>query len=308
MPGYLENLTIRLTTGIASLPDELRRRHAGHLQAAQRPDGGFAGREGDSDLYYTGFGLRALAVLGELHGQTAERAAVFLRSRLTGRESIVDFLSLIYGAALLDASAGIDVFSDVAGDWRTAVQQALAQLRRADGGYAKGAEGQASSTYHTFLVLLCLELIAAPVPDPEGVARFLLSQRSDDGGFREIRASKRAGTNPTAAAVGALRMLNALDEPTRQVTIDFLCDMQTEEGGLRANSRMPIADVLSTFTGLVTLADLDALDEIDLPPVKQFVQSLQLDGGGFRAAAWDDAHDVEYTFYGLGCLGLLALV
>ena len=32
-------------------------------------------------------------------------------------------------------------------------------LRRTDGGYAKGAEGAASSTYHTFLVLLCQQLI-----------------------------------------------------------------------------------------------------------------------------------------------------
>src|SRR5687768_9914474 len=106
MPGYLEQLTIRLATGISGLSESTRQRHIQYLLAAQRQDGGFRGREGGSDLYYTGFALRALAVLGELHGSTAERAAEFLRSRLAGRESIVDFLSLIYGAALIDSASG----------------------------------------------------------------------------------------------------------------------------------------------------------------------------------------------------------
>src|SRR3954453_1812654 len=86
------------------------------------------------------------------------------------------------------------------------------KLRRSDGGYAKGAEGVASSTYHTFLVLLCQQLVGQSPREPEQIVAFLLSQQCEEGGFREIRASKRAGTNPTAAAIGALRILNALDE------------------------------------------------------------------------------------------------
>ncbi|MCA9222003.1 MAG: geranyl transferase, partial [Planctomycetales bacterium] len=58
MPTYLENLTIRLATGVAELPEPVRQRHVQYLLSAQQTDGGFAGREGDSDLYYTGFALR----------------------------------------------------------------------------------------------------------------------------------------------------------------------------------------------------------------------------------------------------------
>src|SRR5688572_10693891 len=140
MATYLEDLTLRLATGIAQLPEAVRQPHAQYLLAAQREDGGYAGREGGSDLYYTGFALRSLAMLGELYGPPAERAAAFLRSRLTGQESIVDFLSLVYGAALIDTAAGIDVFSGADGNWRNAVAAALERLRRSDGGYAKGAE------------------------------------------------------------------------------------------------------------------------------------------------------------------------
>src|SRR5262245_5286144 len=274
MPTYLEDLTLRLAEGIAALPDELRGRHAKHLLAAQREDGGFAGREGASDLYYTGFALRSLAILGELYGPPAERAAAFLRSRLKGQESIVDFLSLVYGGALIESAAGIDVFAGADANWREAVAAALEKLRRSDGGYAKGAEGIASSTYHTFLVLLCLQLIGRDAQEPERIVAFIRSQQCDDGGFREIRASKRAGTNPTAAAIGSLRILGEVDQGIRFGTIDFLAEMQTEEGGLRANTRIPIADLLSTFTGLLTLLDLGGAAELDLPGMQRFAESL----------------------------------
>jgi geranylgeranyl transferase type-2 subunit beta len=304
--SYLEQLTLRLAAGIAELPEATRARHAQYLLAAQRDDGGFAGREGGSDLYYTGFALRGLAILGELHGEPAQRAAGFLRAKLRGQESIIDFLSLIYGGKLLEMAAGANVFGDADANWRSAVAEALLKLRRPDGGFAKGAEGSASSTYHTFLVLLCMQLIEQSVPEPEKIVSFLRTQQAADGGFLEIRAQKRAGTNPTAAAIASLRLLDSLDEATRLDTIDFLLDLQTDEGGLRANTRIPIADLLSTFTGLLTLQDLGGNNEIDIKLLARFVQSLELETGGFHGAAWDPAHDVEYTFYGLGCLALLA--
>jgi geranylgeranyl transferase type-2 subunit beta len=294
---YLESLTLRLAAGIAALPEATRRRHGDYLLAAQQPDGGFAGREGGSDLYYTGFGLRGLALLGHLYGEPAERAALFLRSRLGGQESIVDFFSLVYGAALLESAAGIDVFAQAGPGWRDNIARLVETFRRPDGGYAKGSEGTASSTYHTFLVLLCLDLAGRQPPDPERIVAFLHAQAAEEGGFREIRASKRAGTNPTAAAIAALRMLGALGEAQREGTIDFLAEMQTDEGGLRANTRIPIADLLSTFTGLVTLQDLGGIGEIDVAAAGRFARSMERDEGGFHGAEWDGDHDVEYSFY-----------
>ncbi|MBP86328.1 MAG: beta-hydroxylase [Planctomycetaceae bacterium] len=305
MPAYLEELTIRLGTGIGELPEVLRDKHAAYMRAAQQADGGFAGREGGSDLYYTGFALRSLSILGELHGDVAERAAEFLKGRLAGQELIIDFLSLVYGAMLLEAAAGIDVFAHAAENWRDAVADALEKLRREDGGYAKGEEGMASSTYHTFLVLLCRQLIERPLPFPERIVEFILSQQAEEGGFREIRASKRAGTNPTAAAIGTLRILDALNDKIRESTLDFLVEMQMDDGGLRANTRIPFSDLLSTFTGSLTLIDLDALNEIDISDARRYAESMAQATGGFRGAELDPADDVEYSFYGLGCLALL---
>ena len=127
----------------------------------------------------------------------------------------------------------------------------------------------------------------------------------DDGGFLEIRVGKRAGINPTAAAIGALRILDALDQDTIDNTIDFMLDMQSDDGGLCANTRIPFSDLLSTFTGSLTLADLGGYHELNLSSLGQFVHTLQREQGGFMAFHLDPAHDVEYTFYGLGCLALV---
>src|SRR5262245_27733051 len=216
MLPYLAELTIKLASGLGELDQKRRERHIAWLLKQQQSDGGFRGREGGSDLYYTSFALRSLAILGELHGRTAEQAASFLNSRLQSRESVIDALSLIYSAATLESSAGLDVFANISVDWRKNVAQWFEQLRRQDGGYAKGVEGVASSTYQTFLTLLCLQLLEMSVPAPDKVVAFLLSQRGADGGFREIRASKRSGTNPTAAAIGALRILDRLTNEVRE--------------------------------------------------------------------------------------------
>lgn len=310
MSTYLQQLTIRLAEGVGQLPESTRAKHKDYFLRSQQSDGGFAGREGGSDLYYTTFAMRGLSILGELYGEVAERVEQFLRPQLASHQTIVDFFSLFYAANLLKVSAGTDIFADADPAWPDQVAAFLDRLRREDGGYAKAPEGNAGSTYHTFLVLLVLQLIERPIPFPEQVLGFLDSRRDADGGWHEIRVSKRPGTNPTAAAVGSLRILNAIDEAKDPelvaTTLDYLCEMQTDEGGLRANTRIPIADLLSSFTGGLTLIDLDAFDEIDVPAYRKFVQSMERSEGGFQAAAWDTAHDVEYSFYGLGCLALLA--
>lgn len=306
MFNYLENLMLRLAHGTAALPEGLRTRQVEYLKRSQRPDGGFAGREGESDLYYTAFGLRGLALLGHLNDEPAERAAGYLRRQLAGHTPLVDFISLLFAGALIEASAGIDVFAESSPDWRQSVARLFEQFRRPDGGYAKTDEGQSSSTYHTFLVVVAQQLLGGrPVEGPK-LIEFVRSRRREDGGFVEIGPMRKSGTNPTAAAAALLNILDAFDDDSRRGVIDFLSEMQTDEGGLKANTRIPLADLLSTFTGLLTLADLNALDQVDCDLARDYVASLEETSGGFRGGAWDEAADVEYSFYGLGALSLLA--
>jgi geranylgeranyl transferase type-2 subunit beta len=310
--GYLQHLTGRLADGLARLPESSRGRQVAYLRAAQNADGGFSGREGGSDLYYTGFALRSLAALDALTPEVCEGAAAFLRGSLARQASVVDFFSLLYACVLVQAWGGLDVLADSPPDWPERVAALLETFRTADGGYGKTAGAASGSTYHTFLVGLCYQLLGLPLPRPAEVVRFVHGRRRDDGGFVEIAPMRRSGTNPTAAAVGVLQLLAgseadaALWPPgVRDGVIAFLAEMPSPEGGLRANGRAPLADLLSTFTGAWTLHQLGGLDRLDADAVREYALALALPGGGFRGGLWDDRTDVEYTFYGLGVAALL---
>lgn len=303
--AYLSDLTLRLTMGAATLPTETRDLHAKYLLAQQQQDGGFGGREGGSDPYYTGFALRGLLMLDALEPTVAQRCALFLESRLQGREGIVDLISLVFGAAILEVGAGIEVLSNAPPEWPSQLSELLESYRQSDGGYAKSPEGRAGSTYQTFLTLLCYELIGIDVPAREEALRFLLEREHQEGGFLEIRVGKRAGVNPTAAAIGGLKVLDALSPEIGARTAQFMIDQQADEGGFTANTRIPLPDLLSTCTALITLTDLDASQYIDQAAAKHFVESMQRPTGGFAGFAFDPAEDVEYTFYGLAALALL---
>jgi geranylgeranyl transferase type-2 subunit beta len=278
----------------------------------QQPDGGFCGRAGASDLYYTPFALRGLAVLGHQDDSATSRAGDYLRGQLQQQVSVIDLISLIFAGKQLEAWTGQDVFDQANADWPTAVVARLEALRRPDGGYAKTVAGQASSTYQTFLITLTYELLELPLPRPERAAQFLLGQQRADGGFVEIGVMRRSGTNPTAAAIGGLLVLQPLvDRPllsseNRASAAQFLLASFTDAGGLRANTQIPIADLLSTYTGLQTLVDLDAGQQVDPERVRQFVAPLQQPSGGYLAADWDEVADVEYSFYGVAVQGLLS--
>ena len=307
MANYLQTLTARLADGLLRLPPEFRARHGAYLRARQNPDGGFSGREGDSDLYYTGFALRGLAVLDELTAEVCERAAAFLRASLTRQASVVDFYSLLYACVLVQLGGGPDVLADSPPDWPDRVAATLESFRAPDGGYAKEPGAVSGSTYHTFLVALCYELLGRSLPQPPEVARFVRARRREDGGYVEVAPMRRSGTNPTAAAIGVLQVLGAdHGEEERAAVVDFLAAMPSGEGGLRANGRIPAADLLSTFTGCWTLAQLGGLERIDAAAALDYARTLEDAGGGFRGGLWDERSDVEYTFYGLGVCALLA--
>src|SRR3954447_9066053 len=114
---YLQRLTARLVDGVDLLGPEFRERHARWLVSRQNPDGGFSGREGGSDLYYTGFALRSLAVLQGLTPELCERTAAFLKQRMGEPASVIDLFSLLVSCFLVPLGGGPDVLATAPNDW-----------------------------------------------------------------------------------------------------------------------------------------------------------------------------------------------
>ena len=306
---YLLRLGTRLADGLAGMETERRERHRRFVMSHQLPDGGFRGREGDSDLYYTAFAIRCLMMLGGIPTDDARRISSWLAGHSRQRLNAVDLVSWLYSVLMTQLCGAPDLFADALPTWPDEITQALEATRTDDGGYAKSTEGAAGSTYHSFLVGLTYELVGRRVPQPNRLIQFLFDRQRDDGGFVEIAPMRRSGTNPTAAAVALLGMLDGLDDDLPGDVRAYLKEVRSADGGFAANTRIPFPDGLSTFTAILTCQDLGLESLLDRRQLLRFVthpeEGLEFPHGGFRGAAWDNAADVEYTFYGLGMLALL---
>lgn len=303
---YLFALADRVASGLRRIDPHRLDRHRQFLMTQQMADGGFRGREGDSDLYYTGFAVRSLAISGGLDPSRLDSISGFLETHDPLQLNVIDQLSWFYSALVIQAAGGRDLLEHQPADFIDRVAHRLETLRTADGGYAKSPQGTAGSTYHSFLVVLTWQMLGRSVPRPNALIQFLYDRQRDDGGFVEIAPMKRSGTNPTAAAVALLRVLGGLDDDIIADVLGFLTDVASSEGGFQANTRIPFADGLSTFTGLLTAQDLGSDDLLPPRRIEEFVSgALESPDGGFMGASWDQQSDAEYTFYGLGTLGLL---
>ena len=303
---FLLQLADRISSGLRSLPSDQIGVHRRFIELQQTQAGGFRGREGDADLYYTGFALRALAVTGGTSDECRDRLAPYLEAIDPQSLGVIDLVSWLYSALVLQAAGGPDLWSQRPQGSAESIAAAVERQRSRDGGYSKSLEGALGSTYQSFLVALTLEMLDQRLPRRNAMVQFLYDRQREDGGFVEIAPMKRSGTNPTAAAVALLRQLDALDADISDDVVGFLTDVISTEGGFQANTRIPFADGLSTFTGLLTAQDLGRPDLIPPTQMRHWVMNcLECRDGGFRGASWDQQADVEYTFYGLGILGLL---
>jgi len=131
---------------LAQLDAALRQRHVAYLLGCQNADGGWSGREGDSDLYYSAFALRSLAVLDALSLEVCDRSAGFLRGCLTRQASVVDFFSLLYACLLIQAAGGPDVLEGSPPDYGAAACPA-AVVAPVDLGAGEGLSASPPATF-----------------------------------------------------------------------------------------------------------------------------------------------------------------
>src|SRR5262249_56925795 len=159
--GFLLRLTRRLAGELRRLDPERAARHVNFTLRFQQTDGGFAGREGGSDLYYTSFAVRTLALLDALDRSRCQAIATYLKSAAAARQeySLIDLVSWLYSVMTVQLIGNLEPFAGDTKSFADEITASLETFRRPDGGYAKTNEGGVGSTYHTFLPALCFDLL-----------------------------------------------------------------------------------------------------------------------------------------------------
>lgn len=264
------------------------------VRSRMAPDGGFRGRTGQSDLYYTVFALDCLLALdAQIPTEHIER---HLRS-FGGGES----LDLIHTACLARcwaALAGVELDETV----RLSMLDKLEQYRCEGGGYSHTADRAQGTAYGSFLAVGAYQDLKAEPPSPAGLLNCLEGLRASDGGYANAPGAAVSSTTSTAAAATLLKSLGQhVDDAVAQCLLSRSC----AAGGFLATPNAPMPDLLSTATALHALASMGISLDAQREPCLDLIDSLWSSKGGFFGSWADETIDCEYTFYGLLALGHL---
>jgi len=294
------------------------------LLAQQNDDGGFKDRTGNSDLYYTVFGLDGLLALATRNpavtspdqtlAAALSKAATYVNTFEFGEG--LDFVHLCCLArcwgTLCHASAetgghqpdALLTRRDVPAATRTGILRGIETFRTDDGGYSVLPQSQFGTAYACFLALAAYQDLGAQLPDSLRMVQCLKFLETNDGAWANERSVKIGSTNATAAAVTLLRHLNV---PIHHSVGQWLLARCHGEGGFLAAAAAPIPDLLTTATSLHALAGLQVSFDSVRENCLDFIDTLWTNEGGFHGNWTDDHLDTEYTYYGLLALGHLSL-
>jgi len=297
--SYLARLTLQLAAGTQALPREMLARQTAWLCAAQRPDGGFAGRSGQSDVYYTSFGLRALLLVGALDEARARAAGGFLASWL--KEKIAA-RSGAHSATPSQPSTG---------------QPATRSQPNADRPEGPSQPSTEHPTLHismpelASLVLSAATIEAVLGPETElgraepagpdlsaiGSAR-LAALRRQDGGFAGTDRSRASGTYHTFIGLLCCRQLDLpLDRPG--AIIELVRSRQRPDGGFAESASARLSGTNPTAAAVAVLRALEALETSVAQRAAGFLAAMQTPEGGWRAHGRIPLADLLSTFSAL---------
>jgi prenyltransferase beta subunit len=263
------------------------------VRSQANADGAFCNRAGESDLYYTVFGLEALVALQA--EPPVDDVARYLRSLGDGYG--FDFVHL---ACLARCWAGVTRRPSHA--LAHTILARIERFRTPDGGYNQSSGASHGTAYAAFLACGAYQDLGSAAPAPDKLAASLHSLRAGDGGFANVPGAPEGVTTATAAAVTLMRQLDCDPDPA---LAEWLLSRCLPAGGFFALPGAPIPDLLSTATALHALAGLHVPLSGLRDPCLDFIDSLWTNRGGFYGHWSDDAIDTEYTYYALLSLGHL---
>jgi len=294
-----------------------------YLLSQVNADGGFRGRSGESDLYYSLFGLGALLATGV--GFSSRKANAYLTSFASGDS--LDFVHLIclircrciirallrapFGPRLLASrmkGAGMALSTFLGGKGGSqagdpAILRSVEEYRSRDGGYSHTMKNAEQGTiYAAFLAYLAYTDAGRKVPNETGLITSVSRLKLDDGSFANAPDVESGSTTSTAAA---LVLQAEITSRPNSDSCDQLFSRISPSGGFLGSGRAPGSDLLSTATALYALKRAGRGLGEQIEATRNFVEGLWNGDGGFSGSAWDDRSDCEYTFYALLALGCL---
>jgi len=260
-------------------------------------DGGFKNRGGESDLYYTVFGLESLhALMYEI--PVAQTLGYLEQFTKLNEMDLIELCCLARCWSNMPEGSFDSLLAKSIGDQ-------FECFRTPDGGYCNQRGGTKGTVYHCFMAVAGYQDCLLEAKQPEDIKKCLDKLQTKDGAYANEVGMTMGTTTSTAAAESLLRHFQWKEESSH--IAHWLMARQHNKGGFFALPGAPLPDLLSTATALHALAGLKIPFDLFKENCLDYVDSLWSNRGGFHGNWLDDQLDCEYTYYGLLALGHLSL-
>jgi len=239
------------------LEKESRGEIARFILSRRNPDGGFRGRDAQSDLYYSLFAAAGLQALG--WRVPALRLWKYARSFGGG-----DALDLVHLACLIRLRAAFPM----SGKTRRRFFQTL-ETRHTESAYDHFLKTIAGDCLRVARLPQAPRPVSFTEPTPRLAAAIivnrpdgseasgrLLSRFCGSGGFAATDNLPAADLLSTATALFALRMLKADLDPVRRPCLDFVESLWRDSGGFAGHAADEFEDVEYTLYALLSIGCL----------------------------------------------------
>lgn len=252
-------------------------------------------RGGTPDLYYTVFGMDALAALNE--PLPLDRLTPYLESYGDGES--LDFMHLTCLARCWTRMPTASIPDAV----RHLLCERIETYRTPDGGYHTVQQAASGSVTGTYLAVAAYQDMNHEIPAPTRILESLADLRSRDNAYAN---EKGLLTGTTLATAGTLILQHGLGGHVDRTAADWLWKQTDPVGGFLASPATPMPDLLSTATAIYAGRILEHPMESLTDNTVIFTESLQDEDTAGYAGHWlDPLPDCEYTFYALLVLGAL---
>jgi len=282
-------------------------------------DGGFKDRKGDSDLYYTLFGIMLLAGLNiKINNKTKDYINDFKKIEDFDFIHLTSFINIkkillishlpeIAKKLILNNTENkvINLLNNN-NDFNNFIKyfNLIENYRSSDNGYNHEIKKSDTGTvYGAYLANMTYESTGLVIKNNDGLIKSILRNKNKNGSFSNSNNEDTGIATSTAAAIS---ILNDFNYDIDKKSIDWLLSCRSNEGGFLLSPNAPMPDLLSTATSLYTLKKIGyPVDDFKNSTVN-FIENLWKENGGFCGDLLEETADCEYTFYGLlslGCLG-----
>lgn len=257
MESVADRLIQMAATSSIFLEGESRRVIARFILSHQSADGGFSGRDEESDLYYTLFAAASLRALG--WRLPFFRLWRYIRSFGTGEElDLVHLVCLIRLRGLFPMLAGTrrKLLQALDGHEVGAAYDPFVRLMAADTAVEERASGQPLQI-ETDSPTTTIAAAMVVNSDPDKAAQALLMGRArPTGGFAPVATVDSPDLLSTATALFALASQGVDLDPIRQPCMEYVESLWRDSGGFAGHESDAFEDVEYTFYGLLSIGCL----------------------------------------------------